>query len=405
MRKVTVRLRWSPSSQATVGQLAEANHRIYFEYDKTFLDRPLQLSPFKLPLQQGLIEHRDLSFGPLPGVFDDSLPDGWGLLLMNRALFAKGIDPNTISPLDRLSYVGSRAVGALIYEPPAELEPGPQPTIDLFMLGHNAQQVYDGQTLKILPQLLRAGGSPAGARPKALIGVRGDHIISGEAELPPGFEHWIVKFSGKKDARDSGPIEYAYAAMAAAAGIDLPQTRLFTLKRQSYFAARRFDRAPGNHRLHMHTFANLIHAGFRVPSTDYLQLAKLTLTLTENRADVLRLIRRMVFNIAAHNRDDHAKNFAFLMNHLGEWSLSPAYDLSYSNGPGGEHFMTVMGEGRAPTRQHILSLGTQLDIKPGVLREIIDQVNTAVGRWKHFADLAGCSKKAISAVKQRIHFL
>jgi len=405
MKKLTVRIRWSPSSLITVGQLAEANHKIYFEYDKTFLDRPLPLSPFKLSPKPGLIEHQDLSFGPLPGLFDDSLPDGWGLLLMNRAMLARNIDPNTISPLDRLSYVGSRGVGALVYEPPTELERSAPPAIDLFKLGLNAQQVYDGQPVDILPQLLRAGGSPAGARPKALIGVRHNHIISGEAELPPGFEHWIVKFSGKQEARDSGPIEYAYAAMADAAGIDLPPTRLFTLKKQSYFAARRFDRAPGNQRLHMHTFANLIHAGFRIPSTDYLQLAKLTMTLTRNHEDVLRLLRRIAFNIAAHNRDDHAKNFAFLMNPLGEWSLSPAYDLCYSNGPGGEHFMTIMGEGRAPTREHILSLGAQLDIKSSVLRDIIDRVNSAVARWSEFAHLAGCSAKTISTVQQHIRTL
>jgi serine/threonine-protein kinase HipA len=398
VKKLTVQLRLSPGNSVVVGQLAEVDRRVYFEYDAAFLDRGLQLSPFKWPLRGGLIEHVDRSFGPLPGLIDDSLPDGWGLVLMDRMFRRRGIDPATVSPLDRLSYLGKRTMGALTYHPAAEVERDDR-LIDLHEVGKNAEQVYSGEAVEVLPELIRAGGSPGGARPKVLIGVHGSKIISGEDDLPDGFEHWIVKFSIRVDARDAGPMEFAYASMARAAGIDMPQTRLFRGgKNRTYFGVRRFDRGPGNRRVHVHTFGNLMHANFRIPSTDYADLMKVTGALTRNHEDILRAFRRMVFNIAAHNRDDHAKNFAFVMNEAGEWSLSPAYDLGFAAGPGGEHTMSILGEGRAPTREHVLKLAKQFDIKPKSAISIIDEVNAAMAKWSRFASEAGCTKKATRAI-------
>lgn len=403
MRKLTVQLRLSPTQVIPIGQLAEADRRIYFEYDAAFLNRGLHLSPFKWPLRPGLIEHVDLSFGPLPGLIDDSLPDGWGLLLMDRLFRRRGLDPAAISPLERLSYLGTRTMGALTYHPPADVERGDQ-LIDLHEVGKNAQEIYSGDAVEVLPVLMRAGGSPGGARPKVLVGIKGEQILSGEDDLPDGFEHWIVKFSAKVDARDAGPIEFAYAQMARAAGIDMPETRLFKVgKNASYFGVRRFDRGPGNTRVHVHTFGNLIHANFRIPSTDYADLMKVTNALTRNYQDLLRAFRRMVFNVAAHNRDDHAKNFAFVMNDTGEWSLSPAYDLCFATGPGGEHTMTVAGEGRAPTREHVLQLAKQFDIKSKDATGIIDDVNAGVARWSEFARAADCTKKTTHAIQSSIH--
>jgi len=141
-----------------------------------------------------------------------------------------------------------------------------------------------------------------------------------------------------------------------------------------------------------------MHANFRIPSTDYADLMKVTGALTRNHEDILRAFRRMVFNIAAHNRDDHAKNFAFVMNEAGEWSLSPAYDLGFAAGPGGEHTMSILGEGRAPTREHVLKLAKQFDIKPKSAISIIDEVNAAMAKWSRFASEAGCTKKATRAI-------
>lgn len=412
MRELTVRLQRTPGDTLSVGRLAEQDHRIYFEYDDAFLDTGIELSPFKLPTQPGLIEHRDLSFGPLPGVFDDSLPDGWGLLLMDRHFRRQGIDPATLSPLDRLAYLGTRTMGALTYHPPSREQPEHDDLlIDLYDLGCNAEEVLEGDAAEVLPDLMRAGGSPGGARPKVLVGVHDNRIISGENDLPERFlasggEHWIVKFAARADARDAGPVEYAYSLMARAAGIDMPPTRLFEVKHgrsvRRYFGVQRFDRprnADGNRRIHMHTFANLIHANFRIPSTDYADLFKVTQALTRNHADLLRLFRLMLFNIAAHNRDDHAKNFAFTLDdQTGEWSLAPAYDLTHSPGPGGEHTTTILGEGRQPTRDHCLKLATQFGLKPRETSPIIDQVNAAITRWPHFADQASCTKKIATTI-------
>ena len=402
MKKLTVKLRRSPQESIAVGQLVEEERRIYFEYDKEFLDRRLQLSPFKLPLRPGLLEHNDRAFGPLPGLFDDSLPDGWGLLLMDRMFRRRGIDPAIVGPLERLSYLGTATMGALTYHPPDQVERDDR-LIDLHELGKNAQQIYIGEAVEVLPQLIRAGGSPAGARPKVLVGVKGNQMICGEDDLPDGFAHWIVKFSAKADARDAGPVEFAYASIARAAGLEVPETRLFRVsKSEAYFGVRRFDRAAGNRRIHIHSFGNLVHVNFRIPSTDYADLLKVTKALTRNHQDVLRALRLMVFNIAAHNRDDHAKNFAFVMNDLGEWSMSPAYDLTFSPGPGGEHMMTVAGEGAAPTREHVLAVAKQADVGVKEISAIMDEVNAAIARFIPFADEAGCTKRRAAEISRQL---
>ena len=402
MKKVTVQLRRSPDESVVVGQLAEVDRRIYFEYDAGFLHRGLAISPFRLPPRAGLIEHVDRAFGPLPGLIDDSLPDGWGLLLMDRMFRRRGVDPASVSPLDRLSYLGTRTMGALTYHPAADVEHDDR-LIDLHEIGKNAEQIYAGEAVEVLPQLMRAGGSPGGARPKVLVGFRGDDVISGEEDLPDGYEHWIVKFSAKADVRDPGPMEFAYAQMARAAGIDVPETRLFPVARnRRYFGVRRFDRAAGNRRVHVHTFGNLIHANFRIPSTDYADLLNVTSALTRNHQDVLRVFRLMAFNVAAHNRDDHAKNFAFVMNEAGEWSLAPAYDLGLAPGPGGEHSMTVLGEGRSPTRQHVLKLAEQSGIRSKDAAAIVEQVNDAVSKWRQFASDAGCTRSTTATVSRSI---
>ncbi len=401
MRKLTVRLARSPADSIPVGQLAEHDRRTYFEYDPAFLQERVSLSPFKLPMRTGLIEHTDTGFGPLHGVFDDSLPDGWGLLLMDRHFRLQGLDPATISALDRLAYLGTRTMGALTYHPSRKTERDEQ-WLDLHELGVGAESVLAGDAEEVLPQLMRAGGSPAGARPKVLVGLRGDQMLSGEDELPDGFEHWLVKFAAKRDVGHAGPLEYAYALMAEAAGIDVPEVRLFEVQKgrsmRRYFGVKRFDRLPGNVRVHVHTFGNLIHANFRIPSTDYADLVKVTRALTRHHGDVLRVFRRMVFNVAAHNRDDHAKNFAFLHDSAGTWRLTPAYDLTFARGPGGEHTMTVLGEGRRPTRDLCLRLGAQAGIAPRSMNEVVESVNGATARWTEFADRAGCPKKMAATV-------
>ncbi len=391
MKKLSVRFTRRPGDSLAVGVLAEDRGRVYFEYTPEFLSTGLSLSPLCLPFTGGLFEHAALDFGPLPGVFDDSLPDGWGLLLMDRHF--RSLDRNLaeIGPLERLSWLGTRTMGALTYHPPLERD-NVGSVFDLHDLARQSQDILAGAAVDVLPQLLRAGGSPGGARPKVLVGVQADRLLSGEDDLPEGFEHWIVKFAAKKDMPDAGPLEYAYALMAAAAGIDMPPTRLFRTSEGNFFGVKRFDRE-GNRRFHVHTFGNLIQSNFRVPSADYADLLKAASLLTRNHQDVLRALRRMVFNEAAHNRDDHVKNFAFTLNdESGDWTLSPAYDLVHAPGTGGEHSMTLAGEGKRPERTHILRLAEQAGVARSQAAAIIDQVEAAVDLWNDLADRAGVAK-------------
>ncbi|HEX3532210.1 MAG TPA: type II toxin-antitoxin system HipA family toxin [Thermoanaerobaculia bacterium] len=407
MKSLEVRLVQQPGLERVVGRLAEsgprpASRQIYFEYDPAFLVNPLWLSPFKLPPQPGLLEHRDHAFGPIFGLFDDSLPDGWGLLLMDRFFTQQGLALAEVSVLDRLAYLGTRTMGALTYHPPADPADRLARQLDLHAMARASREVIQGTAKEVLPQLLRAGGSPGGARPKVLVGVSGDEILSGEDDLPTGYTHWIVKLAARKDAPDAGPAELAYSLMAKEAGITMPPTLLFeTAQGDRFFGAERFDRQ-GNHRFHVHTFGNLIHANFRIPSCDYSQLLEVTRILTKNHQDVLECYRRMVFNVLAHNRDDHVKNFAFRMTTEGTWELAPAYDLVFASGPAGEHTMTIAGEGRAPARSHFLKLAELAGISGREAQEILAEVAAAVARWPVHASDAGAAARSAKAIEKSI---
>jgi serine/threonine-protein kinase HipA len=385
MRRVEIRLHLA-EGEIVVGTLAEHERRIYFEYAASFLAAPLPLSPFKLPARAGLFEHTEREFAALFGVFNDSLPDGWGLLLMDRELRKRGVDPRTVSPLDRLAYIGTRGMGALTYHPSTAGNDEWGGEIDLAALARQAERVLDGSAEEVLPALRIAGGSPGGARPKVLVGVRADgHTVSGVSDLPEGYRHFLVKFGAKEDAPDVGAVEAAYALMAEAAGIGVQRARLFeTADGGRYFGAERFDRA-GNARIHMHTLGGLLHASHRVPSMDYDGFLRATLALTRDQRQVVEAFRRMVFNVLAHNRDDHVKNFSYLMDADGVWRLAPAYDLVFSDGPGGEHTMAVGGEARRPSERDMLRVAGEHAIDLARAREIIREVGGAVREWPRFA--------------------
>lgn len=388
MNKLRVLLQFTPEERRPVGQLAESRGRIFFEYDPQFLQSPLWLSPFKLPPAPGLHEHKDLAFGPLFGLFDDSLPDGWGLLLMDRAFRRAGRDPHEVGILERLAYLGSETMGALVYEPAMAREDELNESFDLGRLAREAFLVMDGDVHSALPLLQRAGGSPGGARPKVLVGVQGDRLISGHGELPEGFAPWIIKFPARQDDRDAGSIEFTYARMAAAAGLVMPETRLFEAGRNRFFGVRRFDRH-GNRRVHTHTLGNLIHSNFRVPSCDYSDYLKVVRILTKNHQDLRQAFRRMVFNVLTHNRDDHVKNVSFCLDESGDWSLACAYDLTFAPGPGGEHSMTVQGEGKTPGRREMWAVGLGVGLKDMDMAGMYDEVRAAVEQWPILADEVG----------------
>lgn len=402
MRKLEVRLDWG-DEQVLVGTLAEQERVLYFEYDSAFIAKPLPISPFKLPVQPGVFEHREREFGDVFGVFNDSLPDGWGLLLMDREFRKRGHDPAALSVLDRLAYIGTRGMGALTYHPPAAPDAEGEFLIDLDELAHQAERVLEGSAEEILPALRIAGGSPGGARPKVLVGVGEDgRLISGTSDLPEGYRHFIVKFPAREDLPDIGAVEAAYALMAREAGIDVPTTRLFeTGDGGRYFGAERFDR-PGALRLHMHTLSGLFHASHRIPSMEYEGLLKATMALTRDHRQMEEAFRRMAFNVFAHNRDDHVKNFSYLMDRSGEWRFAPAYDIVFSQGPRGEHTMAVAGEAARPTERDMLRVAEECDVDRRRAREIIRQVRDAVNRWPRFALDTRVSGETVSRIEKVI---
>lgn len=375
-----------PGQRIKVGRLAQTQRELLFEYDSAFLATRLELSPIHLPLAPGVVVGRPDVLDGLMGVFDDSLPDGWGRLLIDRRAAELGLAAGSLSPLDRLALVGARAMGALVYEPETALaDPA---LVKLSELARETKAVLKDASGADLERLIAVGGSPKGARPKVLIQLASDgEVRFGAKTIEPGFTAWLVKFRAREDDAHSAALEHAYFLMAQAAGLEVPRTQVLgkTRRDPGYFAIERFDRV-GSSRRHMHTLGGLLNVAHRYAALDYRDLLKLTRRLTRNEAAVTEMFRRACFNVFAHNRDDHTRNFAFLMDPNGTWRPSPAYDLTMSHGPGGEHMMLIAGEARAPTTEHLLKLAAACDLKHA--REIVEKVRAAVDRFKDFAQRA-----------------
>ncbi|WOK08402.1 type II toxin-antitoxin system HipA family toxin [Imperialibacter roseus] len=402
VKEIKVGLQFA-SDTIPIGRLAIRDNRVYFEYDQSFLALDLHISPFKLPLQTGLQSFDPFLFEGLHGVFDDSLPDGWGRLLVDRFLKSQGILPAEFSPLDRLALVGATGLGALVYAPDHSSQASDSP-LDLNKLANQTRDVLHGEASEVLKELIDLGGSSAGARPKVVVGLDGEkkNIIHGKHQLPDGYEHWMVKFPNVNDGDDAGAIEYVYSQMARQAGLIMPATYLFPAdKGPGYFAVKRFDCSPGR-RWHMHTASGLLHANFRVPALDYENLLELTLALTKDAREVEKMFRLAVFNVLAHNRDDHGKNFSYLMDQTGDWTLAPAYDLTFSSGPGGQQSTMVMGEGQAPSMAHLIQLGKQTHLSSTDLTAIIDQTAEALSHWEELARTFGVKENNIKLIKARM---
>ena len=389
------------SQRRKVGRLAFKDRQLLFEYDASFIASGIEISPIKLPLRPGVSVADTTIFDGLFGVFNDSLPDGWGRLLLDRTVEKHGIHRGQLNPLDRLAYVGRHGMGALSYEPELGLENTDDVPLALDRIAEESAAVLAGENEEVFEELLRLNGSSSGARPKIVAQVSTDkkRIIHGQQELQSGFAHWMIKFPSSQDARDMGAIEYAYSLMAKDAGVEMPETHLFRTKRNKYFGTKRFDR-DGDARIHMHSLGGLIHADHRSPSLDYDTVLRVTLALTRNIQDAEKAYALACFNVLAHNRDDHVKNFSFLLNARNEWIFAPAYDLVFSYGPGGEQSTLVMGEGRNPGTAQLQALGKQHGIKNAP--EILAKVERAVANWPRYAELAEVSRKSTKDIVAKI---
>jgi serine/threonine-protein kinase HipA len=363
-----------------VGTLATTDKGLVaFAYDEAWLTEGFSISPLSLPLEPGVFLPRFQPFEGIFGVFDDSLPDGWGRMLVDRMLRKQGVKPATIDQLTRLAIVGASGMGALTYEPAFDLSASQQ-LLDFDALADECARILADKPAAHLDEVFALGGSSGGARPKVLTEVDG--------------ESWIIKFFASMDAPDAGLMEYEYASATRVCGIEMPETHLFASKRcPGYFGVRRFDRtgevnpATGHpHRVHMVSAGALLETSHRIPNLDYLLLARLTLRLTDSLNELERLYRLMCFNVFAHNRDDHAKNFAFVCDPAtGIWRLSPAFDLTWSPGMGGEHATTVDGKGTSLTLDDLVSCGMKMGLPSRTCRlvahNIRDATVTLVEKW------------------------
>jgi serine/threonine-protein kinase HipA len=389
-----------------VGAVAEdAAGVVTFEYDPAFARSGLEISPLKLPLSlAGPVTFPELArveaFGGLPGVLADALPDRFGNAVI-RAFFARrGTPAAALSPVQKLLYVGARAMGALEFRPPIRLRTRAEETaLEVAGLVRQARRIVEGQTRVAVPEIMRIGASAGGARPKALVlwNRAGGVIRSAFARPGAGDEHWIIKFDGvgELDAPDPEPrpwnrIEYAYSRMARAAGIVMPETRLLEERRLAHFMVRRFDR-DGDDRLHLHSLGGMQHVDYDQPGAfSYEEFFRTILRLGLDYGVLEEAFRRMVFNIAAVNQDDHVKNIGFLMDAAGRWRLAPAYDLTFARGAGftRRHQMTLAGKAAGHTAEDVLRAGAALGLRKGGA-PVVRQVVEALATWDGFAREAG----------------
>lgn len=373
---------------APIGRLAVAGGLAQLEWSAPVVATQLRIDPLLYPPEAGLQAARGRDFDGLHGFLADSLPDAWGRLLMKRRLAKLGVRLETLSAVDRLALVGNGGRGALVYQP-ATTPADDTGAIDLDALAKQSQLLLLGEDTDLIDTLARLGGASGGARPKVSIGIAADGTLCHNAAAD-GHDEWIVKFRATVDPVDIGPVEEAYARMARAAGIDMAPSRLLPASDGfGYFATRRFDRPSPGRRLHMVSLAGALEALPDVPSIDYDGLLRATTAITRHAGDVEQAFRRMVFNILAHNRDDHTRQHSYLVDADGEWRLAPAYDLTFSNGPRGEHYLAVEGEGRTPTRAQVVTLGRRHGLSDRTIAGIIDRVRDALADWPVIAKHLG----------------
>ncbi len=344
-----------------VGTLAAPpgrGHRmIAFAYSDSWLETGFAVSPFSLPTEKKIFIPSGMQFRGLWGVFADSLPDAWGRLLVDRMLRRHGLNPEEVTPLERLAIVGDSGMGALTYRPAWETKGDPV-LGDLDRLAEECRAVLNQQEVGDPDELYRLGGSSGGARPKAVT------------------EEWIIKFPASGDMRDTGLMEKEYMDCAASCGITVPGTKLMPSRQcAGYFAVRRFDR-DGGERKHMLSAAAILEADRSNVSLDYHTLMKLTSILSRGSTeDLQEMYRRMCFNVFAHNRDDHAGNFSWIYDGARDcWHPSPAYDLTWSTTYYGEHTTTVDGNGRDPGEKELMSVGKKAGLSGTFCRQAAEEI-------------------------------
>ena len=408
--------------------LTDSNGVASFEYEPSFLASGIQLAPLMMALAARVYSFPELqrrTFRGLPGLLADSLPDRFGNNLINAWLARQGRTPESFDAVERLCYTGQRGMGALEFKPvqgPSAQTSGAIQIAELVALASEILSQQQGlassfqgpEREEALQTILRVGTSAGGARAKALIvwNASTGEVRSGQLEAPPGFSHWLLKFdgvSGNKDRELEDPqgyglIELAYSRMARAAGITMTDCRLLEENGRQHFMTRRFDRDDAGNKLHMQSLGALAHFDYNEPGSYSYEQAFLVMRQLQLPMQALEeQYRRMVFNLIARNQDDHVKNIAFLMDRDGQWSLSPAFDITWSFNPAGDwtatHQMSVNGKRDQFTRADLLAVGRSAQLKRGRAEAIAEEVIAAVRDWPLYAAEANVREESCSQIQ------
>jgi serine/threonine-protein kinase HipA len=408
--------------------LTDSNGVASFEYEPSFLASGIQLAPLMMALAARVYSFPELqrrTFRGLPGLLADSLPDRFGNNLINAWLARQGRTPESFDAVERLCYTGQRGMGALEFKPvqgPSAQTSGAIKIAELVALASEILSQQQGlatsfqgpEREEALQTILRVGTSAGGARAKALIvwNASTGEVRSGQLEAPPGFSHWLLKFdgvSGNKDRELEDPqgyglIELAYSRMARAAGITMTDCRLLDENGRQHFMTRRFDRDDAGNKLHMQSLGALAHFDYNEPGSYSYEQAFLVMRQLQLPMQALEeQYRRMVFNLIARNQDDHVKNIAFLMDRDGQWSLSPAFDITWSFNPAGDwtatHQMSVNGKRDQFTRADLLAIGRSAQLKRGRAEAIAEEVIAAVRDWPLYAAEANVREESCSQIQ------
>lgn len=403
-----------------------------FQYDSKFLEAPVEPSPLKMPKDSSIYSFKSLdkaTFKGLPGLLSDSLPDKYGNALIDVWLATQKRKAESFNPVERLCYMGTRGMGALEFKPSSFKRKGKESSIEISEMVELASQILtdresfkenlvhdDGQKLKeSLTNLLVIGTSAGGARAKCLIAFneKTKEVRSGQVKTNKDFSYWLLKLDGVKNNRDKelndpkgyGRIEYAYSIMAKACGIEMTECRLLEENDRAHFMTKRFDRKNGGEKIHMQTLCAIAHYDFNMPGAySYEQALEVTRQIVNsNLNDALeQLFRRAVFNIVGRNQDDHTKNISFLMQKNGKWSLSPAYDLTYSYNPAGDftskHQMSVNGKRDNFVKEDLIALAEGADLSKARAIKIIEEVKDVFNNWAQYAQEANVTESQIKKV-------
>jgi serine/threonine-protein kinase HipA len=398
LEKIKVSLDFGASIQE-VGTLVAQNQLIYFRYAPSFLESNLEISPFKFKKTAEIIACPKEPFEGIPGVFNDSIPDGWGRLLLDRKLINQGINSREIGVLDRLSLIGNNGMGALVYEPISEKGAHVYTTLNLDDISRESQELLTNGNASFLDDLYHLGGNSVGARPKIVVHYNEDNQIF-NTDNEENSTSWIIKFSGLNDFMDISKIEFSYYRMALACGIKMNESNLFiSEKGRSFFGSKRFD-ILDNKRLHLHSACGLLHDNFRYSTLDYGHIMDAANRLENDLTACEKVFRLAVFNCFSLNMDDHSKNTAFLMAENGKWHLAPAFDLTFSPSPGGYQSLSVAGEYQHINSASLLKLADYFGIKDA--KNIIEEVKEVISQWTSHAASLDINKKEFKLIEKAL---